>query len=99
MLITFANSLNPNQDRQYVWPDLDPILFDTLIVFLNLFLIIDFLNISRSQKQVTQWAHLGASIMFGDTIIYDDSELETVIRNKFKHSRYLYAGSGYLQVL
>ena len=27
-----------------------------------------------------------------------NSELETVIRNKFKHSRY-YANSGYLQVL
>ena len=27
-----------------------------------------------------------------------NSELETVIRNKFKHSRY-YASSGYLQVL
>ena len=40
-------------------------------------------------KQVAQWAmiaHHGASIMFGDTIIYDaqkadNSELETVTRN------------------
>ena len=40
--------------------------------------------------------------MFGDTIIYDaqkagNSDLETMIRNIFKHSRY-YANSGYLQV-
>ena len=45
-------------------------------------------------KQVAQWetiAHLGASIMFGDTIFYDAQRqvtlLETVIRNKFKQSR------------
>ena len=31
LLITFANSLEPDQDRQYVGPDLDPKLFDTLI--------------------------------------------------------------------
>ena len=42
--------------------------------------------------------------MIGDTNVYDaqrqlgSSEPETVIRNKFKHSRY-YASSGYLQVL
>ena len=24
LLITFANSLDPDQARQYVWPDLDP---------------------------------------------------------------------------
>ena len=36
--------------------------------------------------------------MFGDTIMAGYSELETVIRNVFKHSRY-YASSGYLQVL
>ena len=40
-------------------------------------------------KQVAQWAtiaHLRASIMYGDYIIYDAQrhELETVIRNKFK---------------
>ena len=36
-----------------------------------------------TSKQVAQWAtipHLGASTMFGDTII-DDSELEKVTRN------------------
>ena len=45
-------------------------------------------------------------MMFEDTIVYDaqrqvgNSELETVIRNKFKHSRYnYYASSDYLQVL
>ena len=55
---------------------------------------------------VAQWAtiaHVGASIMFGVIIIYDAqrqvySELETVIRKKFKQSRYC-ASSGYLQVL
>ena len=56
-------------------------------------------------KQVAQWAtiaHHGASIMFGDTIIYDAqrqiTELETVTRNYLKNVRY-YAGSSYLQVL
>ena len=34
-LITFANSLDPDQDLQNVSPDLDPSLFDTLIVFLK----------------------------------------------------------------
>ena len=60
----------------------------------------------NARKQVAQWEtipHLGDSIMYGDTIIYaaqkaDNSELETVIRNKFKHLRY-YASSGNLQVL
>ena len=32
LLITFANSLDPDQDRQYVGPDLDP---NHLIVFLK----------------------------------------------------------------
>ena len=41
--------------------------------------------------------------MFRDTIIFDaqkagNSELETVIRNKFKYSRY-YASSDYLHIL
>ena len=35
LLITLANSLDPDQDGQNVGPDLDPKLFDTLIVFLN----------------------------------------------------------------
>ena len=35
-LITFANSLDPDQDRQHVGPDLDPnCLTGTLIVFLK----------------------------------------------------------------
>ena len=33
LLITFANSLDPDQARQNVGPDLDPKLFDTLMVF------------------------------------------------------------------
>ena len=57
-------------------------------------------------KQITQWAtiaHCGASITFGDTIIYNAHRqvtlnFETVIRNLFKHSGY-YASSRYLQVL
>ena len=32
LLLTFANSLGPDQAWQNVVPDLDPILFDTLIV-------------------------------------------------------------------
>ena len=35
LLITLANSLDPDQDQQNVGPDLDPILFDALIVFLE----------------------------------------------------------------
>ena len=35
LLITFANSLDPDQDRQNVGPDLDPKLFNTLIVFMK----------------------------------------------------------------
>ena len=41
-------------------------------------------QICPTEKQVAQWAtiaHHGASIMFGDTISYDNSELETVTRN------------------
>ena len=37
LLITFAISLDSDQDQQNVSPDLDP--FDTLIVFLKEFLI------------------------------------------------------------
>ena len=33
LLITFANSLDPDQDRQRVRSDLDPNRSDTLIVF------------------------------------------------------------------
>ena len=36
LLITFANSLDPDQDRQNVGPDEAPKLFDTLIVLLGL---------------------------------------------------------------
>ena len=32
VLIIFANSLDPDLDRQNVGPDLDPKLFDTLMV-------------------------------------------------------------------
>ena len=35
LLLTFANSLDPDQDQQYVGPDLDPKLFDSLIEFLK----------------------------------------------------------------
>ena len=40
LLITFANSLDPDQDQQNVGPDLDPTIvgFDTLTVFLKEFL-------------------------------------------------------------
>ena len=39
------------------------------------------LRFSQIKKQVAQWAmiaHLGASIMFGDTIIYDAQRLVTL---------------------
>ena len=48
MLITFANSLNPDQDRHSVSPDLDPKWFDTLIVFLKQF----FQNINFEKKSL-----------------------------------------------
>ena len=35
--ITFANSLDPDQAGQNIGPDLNPICFDTLIVFLKEF--------------------------------------------------------------
>ena len=35
LLRTFVNSLDPDQDRGNVGPDLDPNLFGTLIVFLK----------------------------------------------------------------
>ena len=35
LLITFANSLDPDQAQQNVGPDLDPNCFDTLMVFLK----------------------------------------------------------------
>ena len=38
LLITFANSLDLDQDRQNIDPDLRSKLFDTLIVFLKVFL-------------------------------------------------------------
>ena len=34
-LITFANSLDPDQAKQNIGPDLDPNCFDTLVVFLK----------------------------------------------------------------
>ena len=52
-------------------------------------------------KQVAQWetiAHLGASIMFGDTIIDDAQRQVTLNLNLLKNIRY-YASPGYLQVL
>ena len=35
LLITNANSLDPDQDQHFVGPDLNPNLFDTLLVFLK----------------------------------------------------------------
>ena len=62
----------------------------TLMIFLKeIFEKVDFEKKSADDKQVAQWAtiaHLGASIMFGDTLIYDAqrqvTELETVTRHK-----------------
>ena len=51
LLITFANSLYPDQARQNVGPDLDPNCFDTLMVFLKEFFEkVDFEKISRRQR-------------------------------------------------
>ena len=35
LLIAFENSLDPDQARQFVWPDLGPNLFGTLMEFLK----------------------------------------------------------------
>ena len=67
--------------------------------------LVSVISVSYHKIQVAQWAmiaHLGA-IMFGDNNNLGcskagNSELEALIMNKFKHSRY-YASSGYLQVL
>ena len=51
LLITFANSLDPDLALQNVQPDLDPICL-TLIVFLKEFFEkVDFEKISRQQKR------------------------------------------------
>ena len=47
MLITFANSLDPDQDQWNIGPDLGSKLFDTLIVFLKEFL--EKVNFEKSQ--------------------------------------------------
>ena len=48
---TFANSLDPDQARQNVGPDLDPKLFDTLMVFLKeFFKKVDFEKKSADDK-------------------------------------------------
>ena len=52
LLITFANSLDPEQIRQNVGPDLDPKLFDTRIVFLKEFFEKD--NFVKSQQLTTK---------------------------------------------
>ena len=54
--------------------------------------LVSVISVSYHKKQVAQWAtiaHLGASIMFGDNNNLGcskagNSELETVIMNKFK---------------
>ena len=52
LLITFANSLDPDQARQNVGPDLDRKQFDTLIVFLKEFFEkIDFEQIQQTTKK------------------------------------------------
>ena len=48
-LITFVNFLDSDQDIQHVSPDLNPILFDTLIVFLKDFLILK--KVSRQHNK------------------------------------------------
>ena len=40
--MTFANSLDPDQARHFVMPDLDPFCFDTQMVFLKEFFKVDF---------------------------------------------------------
>ena len=52
LLITFANSLDPDKDRQNNGPDLDPKRFDTLIVFLKEFF--EKVNFEKSQQTTTK---------------------------------------------
>ena len=51
LLTNFANSLDPEQDRQNVGPDLDPNPFDTLIVVTYYFLEIVILKKVKRRKQ------------------------------------------------
>ena len=50
LLISFVNSLDPDQARQNVGPDLDPNSFDTLMVFLKDF----FEKVNLKKKKKTQ---------------------------------------------
>ena len=53
LVVTFGNSLDPNQDRQDVCPDVDPIcLFDTLKVFLKEFY--EKVNFENNQQTTTK---------------------------------------------
>ena len=51
LLITFENSLDPDQDQQNVGPDLDSKHFDILIVFLKEFF--EKVNFEKSQQMTT----------------------------------------------
>ena len=61
LLITFANSLEPDQDRQKVGTDLDSKQFDTPIVLLKDFLKTFFLLIKSQQMAVTACKELIAN--------------------------------------
>ena len=50
MLITFANSLDPDQDRQNVGPDLDPNCLTLMEFPKEFFEKVDFEKIGRRQK-------------------------------------------------
>ena len=52
LLITFANSLDTDQDRQNVGPDLDPNYFYILIVFLKEFF--EKVNFEKSHQMTTK---------------------------------------------
>ena len=71
LLITFANSLDPDQTQLIIGPDLDPNCFDNLIVFLNIFLLklinrmIEQVSKKTCKIIITQWAtQVGYSDIF-----------------------------------
>ena len=57
LVITFANSLDPNQDRQNVCPDLDPSCLK-LVVFLEEFN--EKVNFDKSQQTTTKHKKLSS---------------------------------------
>ena len=62
LLITFANSLEPDQARQYVWPDLDPNCLILMVFLKEFYKKVDFEKKSANFKK-----HAKLPSYLGDT--------------------------------